>query len=326
MKRVRRVTLAVLGTVALLAVGVPYILPVPPLRGTLPPQALAGPDGRFIEINGVRLYYELHGSGKPVYLLLHGFGAHTYSWREVIAPLARQGTVLVPDRPGYGLTERIIPSGHDIDNPYSVQGQAVLFAALLDALGISEVIAVGHSAGGTVALQLALDYPSRVRALVLEDAAVFHLERRVGIIQPLIRSRWAYRLGRLFSRSAVNRAEAFARLAWYDYSKAPADYLEQYLMPLRSENWDIGLWEATRAMQPLDQVERLGQLTIPVLVLTGEEDRVVPAADAARLAGGIAGSAFSSIPRCGHIPHEECPEGFLAALDNFTKSLPPMRP
>ncbi|MHB9034241.1 MAG: alpha/beta fold hydrolase [Anaerolineae bacterium] len=320
MKRSRSIILGTVSGLLLLAAGIPYLLPVPLLAGAVPPEQLADPDSLFITVGGLKLHYKRYGSGLPVYLLLHGFGASTYSWREVTASLAQQGSVLVPDRPGYGLTQRIVPQGQGAENPYSVAGQSALLTRFLDALGVDQVILVGHSAGGTVAVQFALDYPGRVQALVLVDAAVYHLERRLGFLQAVIRSRWAYRLGLLTTRSLAKRAETLGRLAWYDFSQAPPDYIEQYVKPLRSNDWDVGLWEATRAMQPLNQVNRLSELQMPVLVVSGAEDRVVPLADAERLARVVANAELAVIPRCGHLPHEECPHEFLAVVTGFIEN------
>jgi hypothetical protein len=104
MIRLVRVLLAVLGVGAAAALVGPFLVPVPPLRGTVPPEQLADPDSRFavvggIGADGVRLHYKLAGSGAPAMILLHGFAASTFSWREVMAPLAEQGTVVACDRP-----------------------------------------------------------------------------------------------------------------------------------------------------------------------------------------------------------------------------------
>jgi alpha-beta hydrolase superfamily lysophospholipase len=84
----------------------PFLVPVPPLAGTRPPDALADVNSRFVEVNGLRVHTKQAGKGQPALVLLHGFGASTFSWREVLAPLAEVGTVIAFDRPGFGLTSR----------------------------------------------------------------------------------------------------------------------------------------------------------------------------------------------------------------------------
>ena len=115
----KRTALILVGALlALLIIG-PFLIPVPPLEGTVPPQQLADPDSRFIEINGLAVHYKQLGQGQPTFILLHGFGASLFSWREVMAPLADMGTVVAFDRPAFGLTARPMPGEWESDSPYS---------------------------------------------------------------------------------------------------------------------------------------------------------------------------------------------------------------
>jgi pimeloyl-ACP methyl ester carboxylesterase len=70
----------------------------------------------------------------------------------------------------------------------------------------------------------------------------------------------------------------------------------------------------TRASRPLSLDERLSELKVPVLVITGDDDRIVPTEQSVRLASEIPGAKLAVLPGCGHVPHEECPEAFLDAL------------
>mgnify|MGYP002389493430 CR=1 FL=1 len=85
----------------------PLVWPVPPLEDTLPPVSLAGPDSRFIEIDGVSVHYEAWGipptpgTIDTAFVLLHGFGASTFSWREVAGPLSERMPVVAFDRPAF---------------------------------------------------------------------------------------------------------------------------------------------------------------------------------------------------------------------------------
>ncbi len=160
-----------LGVLLLLLLVGPFLVPVPPLKGTVPPEQLADPDSRFIEVNGLTVHYKMAGEGEPAFFLLHGFGASTFSWREVMGPLAEMGTVVTFDRPAFGLTERPTPGEWEGQSPYAPEAQADLTVGLMDALGVERAVLVGNSAGGTVALLTALTYPERVVGLVLVDAA-----------------------------------------------------------------------------------------------------------------------------------------------------------
>jgi pimeloyl-ACP methyl ester carboxylesterase len=124
----------------------PLLVPVPPLTGTVPPEALVDDDSLFIEIEGLKVHYKTSGTGQPFIILLHGFGASLFSWREVLPSLAEYGTVIAYDRPAFGLTER--PLTWEGDNPYSPAAQVELLVGLMDALDIERAILVGNSAGG----------------------------------------------------------------------------------------------------------------------------------------------------------------------------------
>jgi pimeloyl-ACP methyl ester carboxylesterase len=109
----------------------------------------------------VRLYYEEHGSGAPI-LCIHGAGSSALVWSEAVRELARLGRVISYDRRGCTRSER--PERYDRT---SVAEHADDAAALLDALAATPAVVIGRSYGGTVATDLALRYPDRVRALVV---------------------------------------------------------------------------------------------------------------------------------------------------------------
>src|SRR5687768_17879869 len=115
-------------------------------------------------VNGVRLYYEEHGSGATI-LCIHGGGSSAVMWADAIEELARLGRVIAYDRRGCARSERPEPYERT-----SVAEHADDAAALLDALTAAPAVVVGRSYGGTVATDLALRYPDRVRALVLLEA------------------------------------------------------------------------------------------------------------------------------------------------------------
>ena len=84
--------------VLLILVG-PFLVPVPPLQGTVPAAHLADPASQFVELNGLAVHYKTAGAGAPALILLHGFGADLFSWREVLAPLGEKRLVVAFDRP-----------------------------------------------------------------------------------------------------------------------------------------------------------------------------------------------------------------------------------
>jgi pimeloyl-ACP methyl ester carboxylesterase len=307
----------------LLAIG-PFLVPIPPLEGTVPPQALADADSQFVEVKGVTLHTKREGEGKPALVLLHGFGASIYSWQEVMSPLAEDAYVVAFDRPAFGLTERPLPGepawpGY---NPYSKEAQVDLTVGLMDELGISRAVLVGNSAGGTVAAETALTYPERVRGLVLVDAAIYTGGGSPAWIRPLLNTPQMRRVGPLLARRIQSWGRDFGRSAWHDPGKIPSDYWEHYERPLQAEHWDRALWELTRSSRPSAVSDRLSELTMPTLVITGDDDRVVPTEQSVRLAESLPDAALVVIPECGHVPQEECPDAWLTAVEAFLVDLP----
>jgi pimeloyl-ACP methyl ester carboxylesterase len=310
--------LAVLG----LAVGIgPFLVPIPPLRATVPPQDLAGPESQFAVVHGLQVHYKQAGQGEPVLVLLHGFAASTFSWRKVMAPLSEQGTAVAFDRPGSGLTQRPLPGDWEGESPYSPEAQADQTIGLLDVLGVEKAVLVGNSAGGTIALLATLRHPQRVAALVLVDAAIY-VGGPPGWIRPFLRLPQVRRLGPLLVRSIQRGGRRLGRIAWHDPARLTPQTWEGYRTPLRAHDWDVGLWELTEASHPLHLERRLAEIHVPVLVITGDDDRIVPTAQSVRLAAEIPGAELVVIPRCGHVPHEERPAAFLDAVAGFLARLP----
>jgi pimeloyl-ACP methyl ester carboxylesterase len=304
----------------LLLVG-PLLLPVPTLQNTVPPERLADPDSLFTGVNGLQVHYKIAGRGEPTLVLLHGFGASVYSWHEVMAPLAEEGTVIAFDRPAFGLTDRPMPEEWKGDNPYSPEAQAELTVALLDELGVEEAVLVGHSAGGTIATLTALRYPERVEALVLVDAAIYVQGGTPGWLRPLLLTTYMRRLGPLMVRSIVRWGEAVISRAWNDPDRITPELLSGYRKPLQAENWDRALWEFVLASHPLRLDEQLDEIQVPALVITGDNDLLVPAEQSIRLAGELTNAELVLIADCGHVPQEERPEEFVEAVVDFVAEL-----
>lgn len=295
----------------------PLVVPIPPLEGTSPPQELADPDSRFIEVNGISVHYKETGSGETTFLLLHGFGASTFTWREVMEPLGVFGRVIAFDRPAFGLTERPLREAWGETNPYTPEAQVALAVALLDALGVEKAVWIGNSAGGTVALNAALQHPERVESLILVDAAVYLGGGAPEWVRPILNTPQLRRVGPLIARRLESQGEAFIRLAWHDPAGVTPEVIAGYRLPLQAENWDRAIWELTLASEDPGLDSRLAELSMPVLVLTGDDDRIVPTEQSIRLAGEIPGAELVVIPESGHLPHEETPGAFLEAVISF---------
>ena len=309
---------ALAGGLALL-LGGPFLIPVPPLKNTFPPKALADDDSQFVEINGLEIHFKKIGQGEPVFLLLHGFAASLYSWHAVMDQLSQLGTVIAFDRPGFGLSEH--PISWQGQNPYSSDTQVELVIKLLDHFGVQQAFLVGNSAGGTVSVQVALEHPERVSALILVDPAIYNGGGVPQWVQPILGTPQMRHLGPLISRQIVKRGRDLIKLAWHNPALLPMDMMEFYQKPFQVENWDRALWEFTLASHAAGLGERLDELTLPVLVITGDDDRIVPTKHSIRLAGEIKNSSLVVIDDAGHLPHEEQPQLFLEAVIDYLRKI-----
>jgi pimeloyl-ACP methyl ester carboxylesterase len=297
----------------------PLLVPVPPLEGTRSPQELADPDSQFIEIDGLDVHVKTSGEGEPVFLLLHGFGASLYTWQTVMEPLGQLGRVIAFDRPAFGLTER--PLTWEGQNPYSPEAQVALVIGLLDHFGVQKAILVGNSAGGTVAMQTTLAHPERISALILVDPAVYTGGGAPAWVRPLLATPQLRHLGPLFARQISSRGPELIELAWHDPSRLQPETIEQYKKPLQVDNWDKALWEFTLASRASGLAARLDEFSLPVLVVTGDDDRIVPTADSIRLASELPNAELVVIANAGHLPHEESPDAFMDAVTGFIKTI-----
>ena len=316
--------LVVVSSIILLVVLVgPFIIPIPPLEGTRSERELADPDSKFIKVNGLSVHYKEAGAGQSVFILLHGFGASAFSWREVMEPFSELGRVIAYDRPAFGLTSRPMPGDWAGENPYSSEAQAAIVIGLMDALGVEKAILVGNSAGGTISVYTALTHPERVGGLILVDAAIYTGGGSPAWARPLLGTPQMRHLGTLLARQIASSGDDFIRTAFHDPTLVTPEILAGYRKPLNAHNWDRALWELTAASHPLGLAERLTELNLPVLVLTGDDDRIVPSEESIRLGAEIPGASLVVIPNAGHLPHEEKPEAFMQAVREFLKGIKP---
>lgn len=314
----RGLGISLLVLIFLVLVG-PFLIPVSQLTNTVPLEQLADPDSQFIQINDLIVHVKTMGQGEPVFVLLHGFGASLFSWHAVMESFSQFGMVIAYDRPAFGLTER--PMTWTGENPYSSQSNVGLLLGLLDYFNVQKAILVGNSAGGTVSMQFTLQNPDRVQALILVDPAVYEGGGGPSWLRPFYNTPQMNHLGPLIVRSIQSRGIDLIKLAWYDPSKITPETMSGYTQPLRADNWDRALWYFTAASQPSGLPERLKEFTLPVMVIFGAFDKIVPTSDSVRLAGELPHAKLVIIPQAGHVPQEEQPVAFMQAVGEFIKTI-----
>jgi len=269
-----------------------------------------------VEVDGLPIRYLVAGEGPPL-VLLHGAGDNSLDWRWVMPTLAVTHRVYAPDLPGSPDSARPAAA-------YSPAFFERFVAAFVDALGIGRATFVGNSLGGLVALRLALSQPARVTALVLVDSAGLG-----SAINPMFTSVNIPLLGEAampFWRTSVSAYQrAWGRTALlfaHPPRSVPPEWLaEQCRLALSSGYLEAHMTVLRALVRPLGQrevlVNRLPFLEVPTLVVWGARDRVFPQSQAREAVTHLREGSFALIPDCGHMPHVECPDRFLGALDGF---------
>jgi len=110
-------------------------------------------------------------------------------------------------------------------------------------------------------------------------------------------------------------------MAWHDPSRIDPEVYEGYRRPLRANNWDKALYEFTIAGNPVNYSNRLANLTMPVFVVTGDDDRIVPTEQSIELSKEIPGAQLAVLKDCGHVPQEECPDKFMTSIQAFLEGM-----
>jgi pimeloyl-ACP methyl ester carboxylesterase len=302
----------------LLLVGAgPFFVPVQS-SGTLTNDELSS---SLMTTGSYRTHVEITDSDADTYfLLLHGFGASSFSWRDVTGPLSAFGTVIAYDRPAFGLTDR--PTEWVGIDPYSSDGALEQLDSLIEQLvpANAPLVLVGHSAGGTVAAQYALDNPGKIDALILVAPAILTTGGSPGWLNWLFSVPQIDHLGPLLVSTIASSGLEVLDRSFTDPSKITPELLAGYQQPLTVIGWERAFWQFNKAERSFDVAERLDELRLPVVVITCDDDRIVATADSVRLAMLLPNAKLATVTQTGHLPHEELPSEFMRLFaENYTQ-------
>ncbi|MBV8536691.1 MAG: alpha/beta fold hydrolase [Alphaproteobacteria bacterium] len=238
-------------------------------------------------------------------LFLHGLGWDGALWWPFVERYLDRFDVICPDTRGHGRSSK--PPG-----PYSISMFADDMLALLDALALSRVAVVGLSQGGMTAQTLATRAPQRIAALAALATA--------GRVDPTAAANMEERIKAQRESGPAAAARIAAKSIFSDgfLARTPG-YLEAFI------DWRVGMdanaqEAAMRAVAGYDVMAGLAKLTIPVLVVTGTGDRLIPPAAGRAIAATAAGAQYVEIPESGHMIAVEQPAAVAAALDPFLEA------
>jgi pimeloyl-ACP methyl ester carboxylesterase len=244
-------------------------------------------------------------------VFFHGLGGTQSSWASVLGHFAETYRVAAVDLPGHGASDKPAPASTD----YSISGMAAKLGEFLEKLRLTPSVLIGHSFGGATALQLALDRPKLVRALVLVDSAALGSEINSEL------------LDRVESEPSRDEARRLLELFFQDRRFVLERGIDDMYAARTAPGADdavkaIAASAFTRRGQNLVLADRLSELEIPLLVIWGELDRVIPASHAVAALTALPTAWLEIMEGLGHVPQVEAAPAFAAIVNRWLLSIP----
>jgi proline-specific peptidase len=275
----------------------------------------------FLEVEGERLFYEIIGKGRPL-VLIHGAWASHEWWRWQVSELARSYQVISPDVRGHGQSS-------PLKSAYTVNGFAKDLALLLQSTGIHEAVLVGWSMGGIISIQYCLNYPSKVKALILIATRGHHhkklkrrmilqyLQARLSLLMDFTAPRKYDRASGDFPSQKIWLEREVQKMLSPNVSKEVQDWVmsdvrnnpgESYFHVAKSIwNWGAG--------------KKLKGIQVPTLIMVGDKDTRTPPRFSRLLHATIPNSRLVIVEDASHCLPLERPEQVNAEIIKFLKGL-----
>lgn len=261
------------------------------------------------EVNGAKLYYEVAGEGQP-FLLVHAGIANSQMWDGQFDVFARNYKVVRFDMRGYG---RSAPVADDYQRHEDIR-------ALLDYLGIESAILMGCSMGGGACMNFALEYPERADALIMVGSAPIGFSYEEWAPSPIDEQMEA-----AFEKGDLERVGELAMQIFIDGRGRMSDQVDPVLRKKVYDMYMIAL--RNEGLQgrdvPLESpaIGRVGQLSLPVLVISGDLDEEYIVKATGFMKSSIAGAQTVVMPGTAHLPNMEFPVEFNAHVQAFLEGL-----
>lgn len=258
-------------------------------------------ESKFIAIQGMNVHYRDEGTGHPL-VLIHGTSSSLHTWNGWTTILKDRFRVIRMDIPAFGLT------GPNANHDYSMNGYCAFLKEFLKVLGVDSCYLAGNSLGGEIVWNFAVRYPAIVKKAILIDAAGYSKHETPFVIR-LARSP----AGSIFRYITPRFIVANSVYQVYGDDSKVSDLIidRYYAMALREGNREAFIARAKHVRVP--NHGKLSTITIPVLVMWGEEDSWISTEFARKFHKDLPNSQLFIYPGAGHIPMEEIPE--LTAQD-----------
>lgn len=256
----------------------------------------------YADNSGVKIYWDQRGDGDPL-LLIMGLGYTHDMWHRTAPIVSRRYRTITFDNRGVGRSD--VPPG-----PYAIATMATDAAAVMDAAGVERAHVFGISMGGMVAQEFALQYPDRVRSLILgctTHGGPEAIPADAEVISTLMAR------GTMSAEAGVRAMIPFI----YDPSTLPERIEEDLEIRRRTFPTAAGYFAQVNGILAFDSLSRLSQLKAPTLVIHGESDRLIPPENGRRLARAIDGAKLVMISGASHIFPTDQPEISHEAILSF---------
>jgi pimeloyl-ACP methyl ester carboxylesterase len=268
------------------------------------------------------IHYEIFGSGPETLLFVHGLGTTGKSWHRLIPTLSPYFQCITLDLPGYGHSTKS-------NFPFSISFFAKKIAAFLDHLNLHQVIIVGHSMGGQVALEVALHYPDKAKGMVLFAPAGFETFTKAG--RDLILQWYTPELLKDLTPAQVRRN---FEANFYTAPPEMEEMIKERLAMMKTPEYDhfcMMIPQCVKGMLEEPVFEYLENIKIPVLVYFGKNDKLIPSpllrreVDTASIAEKgtekLSSGRLILLENCGHFIPMECPEKVADSCQQFLKEI-----
>lgn len=256
----------------------------------------AGIREKYTRVRSYRVHYFVGGRGRPL-VLLHGLGARSQDWTPQLPTYVKQGfRVYAIDLLGCGKTDHP-------NIPYTIQQQVDLLRGFLDSVDIERADIAGWSMGGWIALRFALDHPNRVRRLVAMNSAGLSFETNLspGIFEP----------------QTITDVKRLIEVLTPDPPRLPSFLYRAILRAMRG-NQEV-IHRCVQSMMYEDSLldGKLHELRLPVLLIWGAHDELIPPSVGERMHEEISESELEIYPGCGHLAPVNCASRIVARVIEF---------
>ena len=252
------------------------------------------------EIDNNKIRYLEEGSSENTLLLLHGLGASAERWEHVIPLFAKEYRVIVPDLVGFGHSDKPM-----VD--YTMEYFSEFTSKFVESIGIKKLNIIGSSLGGQIAVEYAVNHNDKIRKLVLVSPS--------GVMKHVTPALNSYISAALYPNNDA-ALTAFQTMSYVDDidEKTVSEFVERMQLP----NAKMAFMSTLLGLSNAKAItEKLNMITVPTMIVWGENDPVIPIEYAQSFVSGINDCRFYKIVDCGHTPYVEKPEKFFQTVMDF---------